>query len=56
MPEIVFLHGFYLALRSRSGSRSKVKGQGQMSGVQRSTFGAPLCRVQQIALDVHLSY
>ncbi len=60
MSKIVFLHGFYLALRSRSGSRSKVGskvkvkgwGQGQISGAQRSIIGARLCRVQQRAIRV----
>ncbi len=59
MPKIVFLHGCYLALRSRSKVGVKVKGrgqgqmsgQGQFSGVQQSMIGARLCRVQQRAMS-----
>ncbi len=38
----------------RSGSRLfvKVKGQGKISGAQRSILGAQLCRVQQRAIRV----
>ncbi len=57
MPKIVFWHLCYLALRSRSkvGVKVtlKVKGQSQISGVQRSILGARLCRVQQRAKKSH---
>ncbi len=47
------LHHCYIALGSRSVSRSKVRvkdmGQGQISGAQRSILGARLCRMQQRA-------
>ncbi len=64
MPKIVFWPHCNLALRSRSKvgvkvkgrsqghrseSRSQVRGQGEMYGVQRSILGAQLCRVQQRA-------
>ncbi len=56
MPKIMFLHGCYLALRSRSKVGIKVKGRvkvkGQISGAQRSIIGARLCRVQQRAMRV----
>ena len=55
MPKIMFLHGCYLALRSRSKVGVKVTGRGQgqrsrsevgsrsNSGAQRSIIGARLC-------------
>ncbi len=54
MPKIMFLHGCYLALGSRSKVEVKVKGwgQGQIFGVQRSIIGAQLCRVQQKEIRV----
>ncbi len=36
-----------------SGSRSWVKGQCQISGMQRSILGARLCQVQQRAMKCH---
>ena len=49
----MFWPHWYLALRSRSGSRSqvKVKCQGRISGAQRSILGARLCRVKQGAKE-----
>ncbi len=38
--------------RSRSRSLVKAKGQGRISGTQRSILGARLCRVQQRAIRV----
>ncbi len=55
MPKIVFYITVTLIQGQRSGSRSrvKVKGQGQLSGAQRSILGARLCRVQQRAKRSH---
>ena len=56
MPKIVFWTLCYLALGLRSevmgqGKRSRsqveVKGQGELSGAQRSILGTRLCRVEQ---------
>ncbi len=38
MPKIMFLHGCYLALRSRWGSRSKV--EGKFKGSRSNFWGA----------------
>ncbi len=55
MPKIVFWNDSYLALRSRSRSKVgvNVKGQGHISGMQRSILGARLCRVHQRAKKSH---